>query len=74
MNYISGFSLSELMLFSNLSENKWKNILQELSSVLDMQEENIPNNSDELAKVFMDSIHKKNKERIKQITQSGFVS
>lgn len=74
MSYISGFSLSELMLFSNLSETKWKNILQELSIVLDMQEVNVPSNSNELAKSFMDSIHKKNEQRIKQIVQSSFVS
>lgn len=75
MSYISGFSLSELMLFSNLEEFKWSNIINELSNFIGLQEEKIPKRSKDIAKENMNFIlHAKNKERVNEMVKSGFVS
>lgn len=74
MSYISGFSLSELMLFSNLSETKWNNILRELLTFIQLQETEIPKNSMQLSKEYMALIDKKNNSRVEDMIGSEFIS
>ena len=75
LNFISGFSLSELMLHSALNENKWKKIINEINYFFRLQVEKLPDNSLDLAKDNIDYIlHKKNLDRIDEIIQSGFIS
>lgn len=75
MNYISGFSLSELMLYSNLEKFKWEKIINEIDQLLSLQSLYLPKNSISLAeKNIHDILNKKNPDRIDQIIQSKFIN
>ena len=66
MNYINGFSLSELMLFSKLGKRQWKTILNEVNLVIAEQKRDLPRNSENLSKNFINEIiDNKNIDRVK---------
>mgnify|MGYP001183831717 FL=1 len=74
MNYIYGFSLSELMLFSRLNKKQWEMIVIEINLILMDQQKYLPNNSYELSESFIEEIlESKNKGRIRKIYESGFI-
>lgn len=74
MNYINGFSLSELMLFSKLGKRQWKTILNEVNLVIAEQKRDLPRNSENLSKNFINEIiDNKNIDRVNIIYESKFI-
>lgn len=74
MNYVNGFSISELMLFSNLNEVKWNLILNEVHSLLFHQKEFLPANAKQFAEENFNYLFLvKNMERLDLLKESSFL-
>lgn len=74
ISYIHGFSVSELMLFSNLGKKRWTAIFNEISLLLHEQQNHLPSSSYDLAKKSIKFLlNNKSISRINEIYEKGFL-